>query len=108
MQTLVKLITLLPEAQRFKILFRLGMRDIPMMGYVRPRLVALSPESVVVRIDCFRRTKNTYKSLFLGAIAVGGDCVAGFSSVSVGKDHAQPGGPRRRCAIKPRSATGAY
>lgn len=78
MQALVKLVNLLPEAQRFKVLFRIGMLSIPMMGYVRPRLVALSPESVVVRINLSRRTKNAYNSLFLGALAVGGDCVAGL------------------------------
>jgi hypothetical protein len=49
-----------------------------MMRYVRPKLVELTEERTVVRIDVSRRSKNGYNSLFLGALAAGGDCVAGL------------------------------
>jgi len=77
-QAIVKLVSLLPEAQRFKVLFRMGILRVPMMGYVRARLVELSPVSAVVRINLSRRTKNAYNSLFIGAFSVGADCVAGL------------------------------
>ena len=75
---MLSLVKLLPEGLRYQALFRIGMSSIPMMGYVRPRLIEHSPEKVVVRINRSRRTKNAYNSLFLGALAVGGDIAAGF------------------------------
>lgn len=72
------ILNLLPDDLRIKILFRIGVMSIPMVGYIRPRLVQLSQDKVVVRVNLSRRTKNAYNSLFLGAIAVGADCVAGL------------------------------
>jgi hypothetical protein len=72
------ILNILPEDLRIKILFRIGLVSIPMMGYVRPRLIELSQDKVVVRVNVSRRTRNTFNSLFLGSFAVGADCVAGF------------------------------
>jgi len=49
-----------------------------MMGYIRPRLVTLTDSKVVVRVKLTNRTKNMYNSLYLGALDVGADCVAGL------------------------------
>jgi hypothetical protein len=75
---LLALVKLLPEPLRTKALFHIGMSVMPMMRYVRPRLVALTDERTIVRIDVSHRSKNGYNSLFLGALASGGDCVAGL------------------------------
>jgi acyl-coenzyme A thioesterase PaaI-like protein len=72
------IIKLLPEPLRSQALFRIGIATMPMMRYVRPKLVELSDERAVVRIDVSRRSRNGYHSLFLGALAAGGDCVAGL------------------------------
>ncbi len=71
----------LPESLRTKALFRLGLMRVPMMGYIRPRLVELSANKVVVRVDLSRRTRNMYTSMFLGAFTVAADCVAGVFPV---------------------------
>ncbi len=68
----------LPERLRIKILFHAGLMQIPMMGYIRPKLIEISDAKVVVRVNLSRRTKNMYNSMYLGALAVGADCVAGF------------------------------
>ena len=75
---MLALIKLLPEPLRTQALFRVGVSALPMMRYVRPKLVELTQERAVVRIDVSRRSKNAYQSLFLGALAAGGDCVAGL------------------------------
>jgi len=74
---MLALVKLLPESMRLKALFRIGTSVMPMMRYVRPKLVEYTPERMVVRIDVSRRSKNGFNSLFLGAFAAGGDCVAG-------------------------------
>lgn len=75
---MLSLVRLLPEPLRTKALFQLGISAMPMMRYVRPKLVELTPDRATVRIDVSRRSKNGYNSLFLGALAAGGDCVAGL------------------------------
>ena len=75
---MLSLVKLLPEPLRTKALFQLGIAAMPMMRYVRPKLVELTPDLATVRIDVSRRSKNSYNSLFLGALAAGGDCVAGL------------------------------
>jgi acyl-coenzyme A thioesterase PaaI-like protein len=75
---LLALVKLLPEPLRTKALFHFGISVMPMMRYVRPRLVELTPDRTTVRIDVSRRSKNGYNSLFLGALAAGGDCAAGL------------------------------
>ena len=74
----IRLVRLLPESLRYKTLFRMGISVVPMIRYLRPRLVELSPDRAVVRIDLSRRSKNAYNSLFIGAFMTGSDCVAGL------------------------------
>jgi hypothetical protein len=74
----IRLVRLLPESLRYKTFFRTGTSVVPMIRYLRPRLVELSPDQAVVRIDLSRRSKNAYNSLFIGAFMTGSDCVAGL------------------------------
>ncbi|MEJ2353330.1 MAG: hypothetical protein P8Y03_26390, partial [Anaerolineales bacterium] len=75
---MIRLVRLLPESLRYKTFFRMGTSVVPMIRYLRPRLVELSPDQAVVRIDLSRRSKNAYNSLFIGAFMTGSDCVAGL------------------------------
>lgn len=54
-----------------------GLRRIPLLAYVRPRVVALSPERLVVRVPLRRRTKNHLGSMYFGALCIGAECAAG-------------------------------
>ena len=75
---MLALVKLLPEPLRTKALFHVGISILPMVRYVRPKLIELTQERAVIRIDVSRRSRNGYNSLFLGALASGGDCVAGL------------------------------
>ncbi len=61
-----------------KRLFLLGLLKIPMLGFVRPRLLLLDEDRVNVRIRLTRRTKNHLKSMYFAALAVGADLSAGI------------------------------
>ena len=56
----------------------MGIFRIPMIGYVKPRLLQIDDENVLVRIKLRRRTKNHLKSMYFGALAVGADVTAGL------------------------------
>lgn len=56
----------------------MGIFKIPMIGYVKPRLIQITDHDVLVRIKLRRRTKNHLKSMYFGALAVGADVTAGL------------------------------
>jgi acyl-coenzyme A thioesterase PaaI-like protein len=59
-------------------IFLLGLFKIPLIGFIRPRLIELSDEKVAVKIKFRRRTKNHLSSMYFGALAVGADVAGGI------------------------------
>ena len=59
-------------------LFLLGLLKIPIIGFVRPKLISINNEEIVVSIALRRRTKNHLNSMYFGALAVGADVAAGI------------------------------
>jgi len=51
---------------------------VPMIGYVRPRLVLLTEKNIVIKIRLTRRNKNHLQSMYFGALSVGADLAAGL------------------------------
>ncbi|MBI1838152.1 MAG: DUF4442 domain-containing protein [Flavobacteriia bacterium] len=60
------------------LLFLMGVIQIPLIGFIRPKLVEINDEVVKVKIKLRRRTKNHLKSMYFGALAVGADIAAGI------------------------------
>lgn len=64
---------------RFKFfLWTFGRFKVPLIGYVKPRLITLTPQDLVVCIPLNRRSRNHLNSMYFGALAVGADVAAGF------------------------------
>lgn len=59
-------------------LFLLGLIRIPIIGFVRPKLVSVNKEEIIVSIKLKRRTKNHLNSMYFGALAVGADVASGI------------------------------
>lgn len=55
-----------------------GLTKIPLLLYVRPSVVELSAEQVIVKIPLRRRTRNHLQSMYFGALAIGADCAGGI------------------------------
>lgn len=58
-----------------------------MMLYVRPSVMEISNERVVVRIPLMRRTRNHLGSMYFGALSVGADCCVGALAMHLIKQH---------------------
>lgn len=56
----------------------MGLFKIPLIGYVRPRLVEINDDSIKVKIRLRRKTKNHLNSMYFGALAVGADIAGGI------------------------------
>lgn len=59
-------------------LFLLGIFKIPIVGFIKPKLVLVDEEKVQVLINLRRRTKNHLNSMYFGALAVGADIAGGI------------------------------
>lgn len=56
----------------------MGIVKIPIISFVKPKLLVLNSDSVKVKIKLRRRTKNHLSSMYFGALAVGADVTAGL------------------------------
>jgi acyl-coenzyme A thioesterase PaaI-like protein len=63
------------------IFFLLGQLKIPMIGFVRPRIIEMDDQKVIIRIRLRRRTRNHLGSMYFGALAVGADLAGAIHSV---------------------------
>ncbi|MCR9174316.1 MAG: DUF4442 domain-containing protein [bacterium] len=61
-----------------KQVFLLGFFKIPMLWFVRPKVISIDEKECVVKIRLRRRTKNHVRSMYFGAMAVGADLSAGL------------------------------
>ena len=61
-----------------RLLWLMGVVKIPLIAYVRPKLIHLDEKSCKVRVKLRRRTKNHLKSMYFGSLAVGADVAAGL------------------------------
>ncbi len=56
----------------------MGWFKIPMIAFVKPKLVFIDNETVKVKIRLRRRTRNHLNSMYFGALSVGADIAAGI------------------------------
>lgn len=60
-----------------------------MILYVRPSVMEISNERVVVRIPLRRKTRNHIGSMYFGALSVGADCAVGALATHLIKQQAE-------------------
>lgn len=60
------------------ILRYVGLTQIPMILFARPKVIKLNASQCVVSIPFRRRTKNHLKSLYIGALVIGADLAGGL------------------------------
>ena len=71
-----------PALRRMQwMLFLLGRLKIPMIGFVRPRIMEMDDQKVIIRISLRRRTRNHLGSMYFGALSVGADLAGAIHSV---------------------------
>lgn len=64
---------------RFKyFLWKFGRFQVAMIGYLKPRLIKLTTQEIVLCIPLNRRSRNHLNSMYFGALAVGADLAGGL------------------------------
>lgn len=59
-------------------LWYFGRFKIPMIGFLRPKLLKLTDKEIVLRLPFNKRSKNHLNSMYFGALAVGADLAGGW------------------------------
>jgi len=60
-----------------------GLWKIPLIFYVRPSVVAINQEKIIVKIPFRRRNKNHLGSMYFGTMCVGADCSGGLLAMKL-------------------------
>ncbi|NQV29896.1 MAG: DUF4442 domain-containing protein [Candidatus Marinimicrobia bacterium] len=60
-----------------------GLSKIPLILFVRPKVLELNNTSCVIGIPLKRRTQNHLKSMYFGALAIGADLAAGLLAMQL-------------------------
>ncbi len=64
---------------RFKLFFWYFCHfKIALLGYLKPRLIKLTEEEIVIRLPLNRRSRNHLNSMYFGALAAGADLAGGL------------------------------
>ncbi len=64
-----------------------GLSKIPLMLYVRPTVMVISADRIVVRLPLRRRNKNHWGSMYFGALSIGADCAVGMLVMQFTQQH---------------------
>jgi hypothetical protein len=67
-----------PATSATLLLRSFGLMKVPLLFAVRPSVIELTDERLVVRIPLSRMAKNHLGSMYFGALAIGADCVVGL------------------------------
>jgi acyl-coenzyme A thioesterase PaaI-like protein len=65
-------------------LWAFGVLKAPLIFFLRPRMVELSPERAALKLRLSRRTKNQGGSMYFGALMSGADMVPGILATAIG------------------------
>ena len=72
----------IPLAMKTTALLRVfGLLKVPMMFYVRPRVVEINEERLVLTIPLTRRTKNHLNAMYFGALCIGAEASVALLAV---------------------------
>lgn len=62
-------------------LWSFGFFQIPLLFHTKPRVLEIDDNHVVVKIPLTRKTKNHYRTMYFGALAIGADTAIGLLAV---------------------------
>jgi len=77
----------MPELRKSqRMLWMFGLFKIPLIGFVRPRLLEITEARMVMKIPLRRRTRNHLGSMYFGALAIGADLAGAFQAFHVAEE----------------------
>ena len=73
----------IPEPIRQKVMLKVwSLLNVPLIHWVRPKIIEMNEDRTVFEIPLNWRTKNHLGSMYFGALAIGADATCGFLAIS--------------------------
>ena len=63
--------------------------NVPLLFWVRPKIVELSNNRIEIKIPLNRRTKNHLNSMYFGVLSTGADCAGGLLAMKIAEESGQ-------------------
>jgi acyl-coenzyme A thioesterase PaaI-like protein len=80
----------LPVSIRDTFLIRLfGLFKVPLLFWIKPKIIELSDNKTIIKIPLGRRTKNHLNSMYFGVLASGADCAGALAAMKMIIDSGQ-------------------
>lgn len=65
-----------------------GVLQIPLVGFIRPRIVETNDQRLVLKVPLNRRNRNHLKSMYFGALSIGAEvCMAIIAVMKIYRQH---------------------
>jgi len=81
----------LPVSIRDTLLLRLfGLFKVPLLYWIKPKIIELSDHKTIIKIPLNRRNKNHLNSMYFGVLASGADCAGGLAAMKMIMASGQP------------------
>ena len=78
-----KFLNRLPEKVKNNLaLAYFGYFKIPLIGFVKPKIIEMTEERILIKVPLNRRTKNHLNSMYFGAMATAADVTSGFAAMN--------------------------
>jgi len=75
---------IVPETLRDTFLLQsFGWLKVPLIAYVKPRVIEMNPDTMSMLIPLRRRTRNHLGSMYFGSLMIGADVAAGYYAVKL-------------------------
>jgi acyl-coenzyme A thioesterase PaaI-like protein len=60
-----------------------GLTQVPLLFYLRPKVIELTRDKCIIKIPLRFRSKNHLGSMYFGSLAAGADCAGGFMAMKL-------------------------
>ena len=78
-----KILNFLPEKIRYNLALKyFGFFKIPLIGFIKPKILEMSDINTLVKIPLNRRNKNHLNSMYFGVMASAADITSGFAAMN--------------------------
>ncbi|MEO0443542.1 MAG: DUF4442 domain-containing protein [Pseudomonadota bacterium] len=76
-----------PATLRYTVMLQfLGFLKIPLIFFIRPRVVIFDDQQCVLKVSLRRRVKNHLNSMYFGALAIAAECAGGVAALKAIND----------------------
>jgi acyl-coenzyme A thioesterase PaaI-like protein len=77
-----RLLEHIPVPLRYTVMLQsFGFFKIPLIFFIRPKIVCLDDEQCVIRVPLKRKVKNHLNTMYFGALAIAAECTGGVAAM---------------------------